>query len=197
MGKEERLVRLCIDDYNVYRAQTKYFHDNVDTQPWLARPATASPARMKLFGDMVSWCRERNLEPRLWLFSLFKARAWRFPPKAAPGVLMSGNLIPKYRALKGLGVFKKRVFVSTSMEHKTDPNVDLIYAVETIKRRYAASGQHERCMEEAMVRTMGFHPLSPICAGCPVSGDCAIRLSGLVSFDIIGARAEAKKLGES
>lgn len=193
MNHDEELALLCIRDFNICRTQTKHFYDLELKGGWTLQPLKANPARVKLFKELVEWCRARQLEPRLWVYGLFKARAWRFPPKAEAGHLMSENLIPKYRALKGLGFY--RHLVHSSIKEKTkelDPNLDVIYATEQVKRRLSAQDP-EKCIDLTMTKTLGFHPKSKVCQSCPSRTECAINLQSLMSFDVIGARRDHKQ----
>jgi hypothetical protein len=186
------LEQVLLDDYNVYRMQTQHFWNQSQdaSQPWRTKDLKATEARLQLFRDMCSWCAQRNLEPRLWLYILFKSRAWRFPPKCEAGSLMSENMIPRYRSAKGLGFFSRRIIATNRPDEAEmpDPNRDLIHVVEALKERYAASGQHQRCMEELIIRTNGYHPKSKVCCACPLLGECAVRTQGSMSFDILGLR---------
>lgn len=189
------LSHILIEDYNVYRAQTQQYWRNLQDKPsWATKPLVANEKRLKLFDDLTKWCGDRGIEPRLWLHILFKARAWRFAPQCNAAHLMSEKMIPRYRSARGLGFFQKRLWVTERQSRgdggvDPDPNRDIIHAVEAVKARYAESGQQQRCMDESIVRTNGYHPKSPVCQRCPLAGDCAIQLQSAVSFNVQGLRS--------
>lgn len=178
-------------DWNHWRRQTRSFAANALANEWAMRDLKETEERLQLFEEMIVWCRERKLEPRLWLMCLFKIRMWTFPPKLERGSLMSENVIPKVKKQHGLGIMRARL-LQTARQHTrndVDPNRDLLYAVEALKQRYANEGASERCLDEALVRTNGFHEKSPVCQRCPVSGKCSIKLMAFCSFDILALRA--------
>lgn len=184
-----RLVALLLADFNVYRYQTRFYAQRMDE--WAIRPARMQPATAELLGSMVGWCRERAIEPRLWLYGLFRFRGWKWPVRLDRGSLMSERQIPRYRRLSGLGFFQRRV-MATSLEGvggEWDQNRDLAPHVEQLKSRYAAEGRHATCLDEQIVRTLGYHPASRVCRQCPVAGECAARLEGLAPFSFLALRA--------
>ena len=180
------LVAKLFSDFNVYRAQTKRFHDMVD-QGYRVSYLKPTAARLALIDEMVTWCRDRNLEPRLWLFTLFKQRQWVWPPKFERGHLLSEKHIPKYKRATGLGFFRKRLEAG-DRSSAFDPNRDTAASVEALKWRYATSAQQQRCLDEVMVKTLGYHPQSDICRKCSVRGPCAVKLQSHMPFDIIALR---------
>lgn len=181
-----RLPELLLEDFNVYRAQTKYMADLIDSGVPL-KPLKVTPERLKLMQEMADWCQERDLEPRQWLFTLFKSRNWVYPVKFERGSLLSENMRSRYAKMRGLGFFKKRVRQSKDTGGY-DPNVDINGTVEALKFRYASSQQRQRCLDEIFVTTLGWHPDSAQCNSCPLARQCAMKLQGYVTFDIIALR---------
>jgi hypothetical protein len=190
------LSEILLEDYNVYRSQTQHFWNlTLEGKPWMTKPLSPTVKRLQLLSEMSEWCAAKGLEPRLWLLVLFKSRSWRFPPKCEASHLQSEKLIPKYRSARGLGFFEQRVRNTATRASEgassPDPNRDLAPAVEGLKRRYAESDQRQRCMDEATIRTHGYHPASAVCQSCPLAGPCAISLQSEVKFDVQGLRSGA------
>jgi hypothetical protein len=146
--------------------------------------------RVELFEKMIAWCRLRELDPRLYLYVLFKARMWTFAPQLREGHLMSEKMVSRYQKMTEkdcLDGYRQYVYTEKP-EFVLDPNKDIIPRAEAMKQRYRNYGQFERCMVETPETTFGFHPKSPTCAACPIQAECKNRLSGLVSFDIQALR---------
>lgn len=183
------LSEMLLSDYNVYKAQTQHVHMLQQRGGFVVRPLRPNAERVAILESMVEWCRARHLEPRLWLYGLFKSRQWLFPPKLTPGCLMSEKQIPKYQKLRGLGFFRRRSSASAMQDGDSwDPNRDTTPVAESLKAGYAQRGEAQRCMSESMLRTLGFHPKSAICATCPLRAQCALNLTSMMPFDVIGLR---------
>ena len=172
-------------DYNFYWLMTGRIQEYRASGRYI-RPYKFTQARAELFSDLAAWCRDRGIDPRLWIYTLFRARCWRFAPQLARGHLLSEAMVERYRRLRGLDGYRRRV-LETLPSEAYDPNRDLNSTVESRKAYYASSGQTERCMRE-MVETLGYHPRSAICAGCPSRASCRSKLEGFVDFDIIALR---------
>lgn len=182
-------MALLLADFNVYRYQTRFYAQRMDE--WSIKPARMTPQTAGLLREMVGWCREHGVEPRLWLYGLFRFRGWKWPVRLDRGSLMSERLIPRYRKLSGLGFFQRRV-MAASLEDaggSWDQNRDLAPHVEQLKGRYLAEGRSVVCLDEQIVRTLGFHPASQVCRQCPVRAECAARLEGLAPFSFLALRS--------
>lgn len=159
------------------RAQGRYF-----------RTHKATPARIALFAELIAWCREGGIDPRLWIYTLFRARQWRYPPMLTRGHLMSPAMIDRYKDLRGLDGYRRHLLENRGVPRDTyDPNRDVNVTVEARKRYYLETNQLDRCLRE-MVETLGFHPASHVCQTCPERVKCRTQLEGFVAFDVIALR---------
>lgn len=189
MQSDVDLAHVLLADFNEYRGRTQRHHELRATKPFMARPLKASDERIKLFADLVAWCRERGLEPRAWVYGLFAVRQWVHPPKATKGCLMSERLIDKIKRLSLKGAFKHRV-VSTQETTRAavDPNRDIIPTIEARKASLLQRQLSMLCLAD-IDTLFGYHPKSPTCEQCPLKQQCAIALASRFPFDIIGLRA--------
>lgn len=190
MQSDAELAKVLLDDFNDYRARTQRHFELRDRAPYMTKPLTPTAERMKLFAEMITWCRERNLEPRAWLYGLFRVRNWVYPVKATKGCLMSEKLIAKIKRLPAGSVLRHRVQLTqkaTTFGGDIDPNKDIIASVETMKQNYAQRGLYASCFVQ-METMLGYHPKSAVCATCPLQQQCAVTLTALFPFDIIGLR---------
>ena len=177
-------------DWSYYRTQTKFM------QTLRARGARPGAKKMtdeidETLKDLVAWCREHKLEPRLWIYALFKMRGWIGAPKLARGHLQSEKMIWRYRKLSGIGFFaqRRRSTAAAQIEQDAfDPHRDMAPATGALKRRFAAAHNSSECLDRLMEQTLGFHPKSETCQRCPLRQRCAIKIQSLVKFDIIGLR---------
>jgi len=188
------LVEQLLADWNYYRLQTASYHNNVVVKGFRLKPKKMTPEIHRLLTEMVRWCREHQLEPRLWIFGLFKIRQWAWPPKWEPGHLMSDDAIPKVRKLKGLGFFSRRrraTAYQQADEDAFDPNRDIDPTIERVKLAFYQKGDHEACRRSIMEKTLGFHPRSSVCGSCPVRAQCWIDLQGFLRFDVLALRTGA------
>ena len=189
-------------DYGNYRLQTLNIAKRKANGDFVGqyKPTTE---RIKLFCDMAEWCRERKIDPRLWLFLLFRMRRWTFAPQLKAAHLMSENAIPKYwtfvesdyldgyrRYLDAQGVQKKK---STHF----DPNYDLSTAAEQLKRWYVTRGLEARCVQDVLTRTYGYHPKSQVCPTCPAQAACIEVIQGHCDFDIVALRNDEITVAEA
>lgn len=185
------LPELLLGDWNVYQLQTFHAQDRINRGLFVGR-RKANADNLGQMEKLIAWCRLRHVEPRLWLFFLFKSRQWKFPPKFDDGNMLSEKQLAKYRALKtGLGFFRRRTGASAleGDDAEFDPNRDMAPHAEALKQRYLAEGQIQRCLDETLVNTLGYHPRSPICGCCPAAYECAVRLEGMLPFPILALRA--------
>jgi hypothetical protein len=181
-----------LDRYNYYRLHTGAF------QKSKMRTLKPTPDRLAVLDHMSTWCAKHELDPHLWLYSLFLARHWLFAPpfnQMIPSKKVMKKALSRYHALRAVPLFTKRVNQEVQQvraqqgrEHVWDPNRDLSNASESVKRRYLLEGQFQRCIAETMTRTYGYHPRSLVCARCPVAHDCMVRLQASVRFDIMALR---------
>lgn len=177
-------------DWNYYRLQTHHVHELREKNVYVKAKKMDAGTR-EVLNDMREWCATHSLEPRLWIFALFKLRQWMYAPKLTHGCLLSTNLIPKYKRMSGIGFFRLRRRVTQRQDREDDmfdPNRDLSPAVEGIKRQFVQTDNAGTCMAQMLDRTLGWHPKSPVCLGCPVACECAIRLCGLVRFNVLALR---------
>lgn len=189
----DELLHLLVGDWAVYTQQTRWVFQRRQ-QGQVTRMRKANERTLQQFGKMVEWCRARSIEPRLWLYFLFSVRNWFAPPRFDDGSLMSESAIEKYRRFGSrgdrLGFFRRRMGASAreSVGGTYDPNRDLAPSVESLKAHYNASGDHQRCYEETLLKTLGYHPKSQTCRACPISGQCAVGLEAAVAFPILSLR---------
>lgn len=186
--KDVVLVDKLFEDYTLYRELTAFvwnLRENVGARN--TRPKKTDE-KLAVLAAMVVWCRGQGVEPRLWLFSLFSGRSWKYPPKLEGGHLCSKKMLEKYANTRGLGFFRKRVMASRDDDITVDPNVDIIPSVEGRKAGYQSSGQAVRCREETALTTLGYHPRSSTCLRCPEAHRCAVDLASRMPFDIIALR---------
>lgn len=197
---------LLLSDWNVYMCQTHFWHERKAAGQYMGH-RKMTPNNHALLASMVLWCRSRGVEPRLWLFFQFKVRGWRFPPKFDEGCLMSEKMLTKFWGMRtsGLGFFKKRMAVSKAeaeADAAFDPNRDTTPSVESVKQNFLTVGNPSGCMQDVM-RTLGFHPKSSVCSGCPIRNQCAVELEAMVPFPILALRAgritaaEAEKIARA
>lgn len=200
MDKANNEAIKLFNDFNFYRTQTGSYAKLSAKHP--VRGYKPTEDRLALFAEMIEWCRARDIDPRLWLYSLFRARCWTFPPKLTRGCLLSENMIPKYRKIGEndyLDGYRSRIQKDLpDSADSWDPNRDLNHTVESLKKRFRDLGKAEVCMQESFARTLGYHPESSICVECPLGMACARQLCDYVTFDIMALRlgkitaAEAK-----
>ena len=177
-------VKQLFRDYCYYRDNTVSIKSLKASHKYM-KPMKLSTDRYDLFSDMVSWCREKNIPPRQWLYTLFAVRRWRFAPKLERSHLCSEKHIPKFYAHKDYGFFNK---YTEKTDKLFDPKVDMINTVEQKKREMIAKGGPDLCMHFMDTETFGYHPKSKICMDCPKRFECNDVLISKVGFDILGLR---------
>ena len=172
-----------LDDYNEYLVRTAHWKQ----LPHASR-RRATPANLEVMRKLAEWCVVQSVEPRLWLYSLFAVRHWTFAPPFK--ALQSKKHLERFRGQKPGAHFTGRVQKEQNQQDASrgyDPNRDLIASVENLKRSYLSLNVPQVCMSE-MPATLGFHPRSQVCAGCPLARECAGNLQARVTFDIQALR---------
>lgn len=184
------LAAQLLADWSYYRTLTKHFH-TLKGKGARIGPKKMTPELRELMEELIAWCREKRLEPRLWIFALFKNRGWVGAPSLQRGHLMSEKQIWRYKKMRGIGFFTRRVRATArdqAAEAAFDPNRDMTHTVEAMKTNYVNAGRAQECLEQIFERTLGFHPGSKVCWSCPLRDQCAIKLQGFVMFDILALR---------
>lgn len=189
---QERLLRVLWDDFNRYRLQTGYIHKLRGEGAYITT-LKFNGARKALMEQLVAWCAERKVDPRLWLRSLFIARKWMYAPKL--NQFMSDKNLPRYHTLpqSELAEFQKMIQSEWDSDRVLrgtaySASRDLTPSTEGVKRLYVSRGEPDRCLQQMETETLGFHPLSEVCKGCPISEKCKTQLMALAHFDIIAFR---------
>lgn len=193
-------LQTILDDYNYYRSFTSYVRDIRARGGYTADVKMRTKAgedRAPYFAGMVQFCEEHSLDPKLWLYMLFKIRHWRAAPRFNQLVPKTKKTVEKnlryYADLSDLPLFQKnREEKKYAREVQSgevwDVNRDIGYSTEALKRRYLNEGDAERCMEEMEERTYGYHPRSLVCARCPVVTQCTQKLEARYGTEIIALR---------
>lgn len=193
MNGEMTTAEQLFQDYDQYRLHTTHYRATLKRKGHMRSPKKTSE-RMQQLQKLIDFCTTNDLEPRLYLYSLFKARHWNYAPlwhQLVPGSKATQKkAIARYKALTSVPMFAERLereHVQNS-EVPYDPNRDINQSVENIKRRYLANYNTDRCMAEMQTVTLGYHPRSIVCARCPVAQECERKLRSSVPFDIIALR---------
>lgn len=182
-------VERLFEDYRFYWLQTGNVQRLRESGKYV-RTHKLTEERYALFSDLYDWCVERDVDPRLWLFVLFRIRRWMFAPQLKRGHLLSEKILRSGRYLEVVesGCLDGYRLHKLGQVEGLDPNRDLIPGAEQKKRVYARSGQASVCMLVMPAETFGFHPQSRWCCECPVAEECRARLDRLVSFDVQALR---------
>lgn len=175
---------------------TTYWHQTANIQ-WMkqqhpVRSHKLTDKRLKLFQEVITWCRDQQLDPRLWVFVLFESRQWTFAPKLEAGYLMTMNekIHKRYERLAErsyLDGYQRHLEVQKP-RNDYDPNRDLNSTVEARKMWLVSRGLMEQCIVEVITNTLGYHPKSAACQRCGLNDRCRVRLEGMVPFDIVALR---------
>lgn len=186
----KELVRQLLDDFNFYRGHTKSIIQRREQHP--VNDWAAKPDRLAMLDDLVTWCQERSLQPRFWIYHLFAARRWRYPPDLKRGHLFSENLTRSYHYQRASQFYTERLEDTAHVRRQAedqahDNNLELSVGTETLKRSYAKRQAWQLCMAD-MQETYGYHPLSKVCQECPVAEPCEAQLRTMFPFDIVAAR---------
>lgn len=183
------LALTLLNDYNEYLAKTAHWKKLARTT--FARRRGLSATNLAVMGNLIVWCAEHGVEPRLWLYSLFSVRFWNFAPKFTE--LCSPKHLERFRTQRfgDTTLFSQRIqseLAEHTEEDRYDPNRDLTATTESIKRAYLSEGQAAECLAD-LETTLGFHPRSLVCARCPLTKDCAQKLQARTpAFDIMALR---------
>lgn len=178
-------------DFNEYRLHTANVH-RLRAGGRYIRELNETPERLAALQEMSEWCAERQIDPRLWLYTLFSSRRWLFAPKWDQ--LQSEKHVRRYEEFQGSAFYSTRV-QSEIMARRTAAGAtynrdrDVVPAVEDLKRRYLDRLQDPAACIAAMDQTLGFHPRSTVCARCPAAGACAAQLQARSGYDIVSLRA--------
>lgn len=178
-------------DWNYYRTLTSTYYKLVVEKHAHIRARKMTDEIRALLEDTVRWCREKGVEPRQWIFCLFKARNWMAAPKLEKSNLQSVNMLRRYKQMSGLGFFKVRRRATQREEAEDswfDPNRDIDPSIEAEKLHMLRSNNTQECFSKILDRTLGWHPHSKVCAECPLAGPCSLKLQSLVPFNIIALR---------
>ena len=170
-----------LQDYNYWRGQTKHLVELRKSKPIRD---LGEKKNLKVFVDLAQWCAEKEIEPRLWLYSLFQARRFLFAPPLKQ--LKSLKNLEQYTNLAETERYADRVRRESEVD-QYDPNRDLCASVEAVKSYYLQLQEPDRCMGD-MGTTLGFHPSSLVCARCVLRDQCAQHLQSTVPFDIVALR---------
>ena len=184
-----RDVEILWSDYVQYWLQTASTQ-RLREEGRRVRAPKLTPERWQLFADTVAGCKEREVDPRLWLFCLFRARRWTYPPRRRPEDLMSEGFLSRgrYQEMLRKGTLDGYRRHKTGFKRRLDPNKDLIPGAEQKKRGYIRNGATELCMLMIPAETYGYHPKSRWCQRCPSQAQCRPRTQRLVPFDILALR---------
>jgi hypothetical protein len=188
--RQRSLPERLMDDYNRYWFETLHIRKMREDGSHL-RPMKATAERLQLFAEMVVWCRGQEIDPRIWLYVLFRSRAWRFAPKLTKGSLETTNakIHELYQNLGGLDAYRRQTTERSQGRSRFDPNRDVDPTVEQLKMRYLQAGAPMDCMTQMVERTLGYHPGSGVCVHCPAANECAQRLQDFADFDILALRS--------
>ncbi len=184
-------AEILLNDYNHYRFFTSSIRSKRAAGAYITG-LKLTPGRLSAFSEMADWCEEHGIDPRRWLHSLFVARHWLFAPPLKH--LKSQKHLKRYEAMEGsMPVYRERI---AAEQHEIDDVAgrvfdsgrDISHTAETLKIRYARTGQPGRCMELMGTETFGFHPGSRVCGVCPLAIACGAMLQSRVSYDIQAVR---------
>lgn len=190
MGKLVRSIDMVqvqeiLDTYNYFRAHTTHVHELRDQGKKVNDVVLRTKRgedRTPYFQGFLDFCKEQNVDPRMWMYMLFKIRGWKAAPKFTQLVPKSKKTLQKnlntYANLSDIPLFQKMRDERNHREsvesgNDWDKNRDIGISTEAVKRRYLNDGDSERCIEEMDERTYGFHPQSLVCARCPLTTQCA------------------------
>lgn len=198
-------VERLLSDYNYYRSHTAHLN-KLRAQGAYVRDLKTTRSRLQALGDMARWCSEHQLDPRLWLYSLFSGRRWLFAPRFDQFVPRTPKTekkaLARYHALQDVPTYHERAHQEIHQRRvndgrEVDVNRDLTNAAEALKRRYLAEGNPGRCLDEMEGRTYGYHPRSVVCLCCPRQRECADKLCALVGYDVIALRRGEITVGQA
>jgi hypothetical protein len=190
-------VETLLSDFNKYRFQTANVFKLRQQGKHIVDIKSHSKKGKELcaaLGQMIEFCAERHIDPRLWLYSLFKARLWQFAP--LPKQLCSKKHIERFQKVgkaqqndhAGYTQHVTQEIARSQAATTYDARRDLTPAAEVLKQRYVAQGDYQRCIDLMGSQTLGYHPKSRVCVSCPVAQACANKLCATFPFDILALR---------
>lgn len=175
-------------DYCFYRDETVSIK-KLKAGGQFFRPMKFTKEREALFNKLISWCGEKQIPVRQWLYTLFVIRRWMFAPKLTEGHLCSKNHVPKFYKVDDYAFYDKYVIQNKApSKSKFDPNIDLVESVEARKKELLSIGGGQLCMNFMESETFGYHPKSFVCKGCSDRFLCNDMLIKAVGFDILSLR---------
>lgn len=185
-------ARQLLDDYNLWRMQTSSIIKKRSEGAFI-NFFKSNPERIELLQETAIWCRSKGIDPRLWIYLLFRARKWMFSPQLNKSHLMSEKMAERYPdiSVTALDGYRKYIQIQSGKDDLPfDPNWEISPGAEAVKRTYASYNDYARCMRESLDTTLGYHPKSPTCISCPLANDCSNQLRKLIpEFDIVALRA--------
>ena len=186
---ERAEIRKLWTEYTTYWLQTASIQ-RVRASGKPIRTPKLTSERYQLFSDLYDWCSEKDLDPSLWLFALFRSRRWTYAVPLERGSLLSERFLSngKYQKMLDRGTLDGYRLSRQGTKSALDPNVDIIHGAEQKKRVYALYGQVDLCMMNAAAETFGFHPCSQWCNRCRLRAECESRIQNMVPFDIVALR---------
>ena len=158
------------------------------------RGLKATGPRLVLFGAMVTWCKQRKIPARQWLYSLFAARRWMFAPKVEESALLSEKHLVRFKEFADYDFYAKYIKRIDNLKKLNDPkagfdpNKDLSTTTEEAKRWYLSEYGATECRRHMFSETFGYHPLSRVCARCSGQTECLQELKDSLQFDVVGLR---------
>ena len=193
-------TQTLLDKYNYFRAHTSWVQDMRAKGNFVNEVVMVTKKgedREPYFQELIDFCGERQIDPQIWLYMLFKIRGWKAAPKFNQLVPKSKKTLQKnlniYANLSDIPLFQKH---RDQQNHQAaveagqvwDKNRDIGWSTEALKRRYLNEGDSERCMAEMDERTFGYHPRSLVCARCPSVTQCTQILESKYGTHIVSLR---------
>lgn len=166
------------------------------------RAPAASPKNLDTLRRMISWCRERAIDPRVWLYLMFAVRAWRFPPQFLDSHLQNEKWKPDYvrrrASLAREERYKQRAVLAraTTAPEAFDPRLHLDGEAEARKAKHRLANAAAACMAEMDLLTYGWHPDSASCRVCPIAITCRETLDARIGYPLSLVRTGQKTLAE-
>jgi len=195
-------VLQLFDDYVFFREQTTYYKKVKKTNPHI-RDLKPTPERLALLVEMVSWCRQRDIPPRQWLYSLFVVRAWNFAPSLTVAHLLSTKQLKRFHSNIDYTFYTNYIRKLENLkklqdpEKSFDPNKDISQTTEKAKQYYLGVGGTYECRKYMLTETFGYHPLSAVCQKCGDSDACLEELRRYTAFDVLALRSGSLSVQEA
>lgn len=148
--------------------------------------------KTKILEELDEMCREIGADPKLWIYTLFKKRHFRYPPKF--NELCSRKHERYYNECSVGATFTNHHQRVRNEERRAkgelfDPARDLSATREARKRRLLVAGQLEQCFHDTEMG--GYHPASSVCGKCAFAHHCYYRVIGLYGEDEMRRRGES------